>query len=202
MQPDRYYSESELAELLGVSRTPVREALKGLEGDGVLEAAPQRGYKLRSFSEEEITELVELRKVLEAFVARTLIARATEQDLEKLSRILERQVGNDMEIEVFLALDEELHVSMAELAGLSRTKEILVALRSAMAVIGAGAYVSQQRIKQATNEHGYLLDAIARRDYQAAESILDTHVEESSKALLEGRRMRVAQRTALRLTSK
>jgi DNA-binding GntR family transcriptional regulator len=200
IQSDRYYSETEFAGLLGVSRTPVREALKRLERDGVLEVAPQRGYRLRSFSEQEVTELIELRKALEHLIITTLIARANEQHLEKLAKILERQESGDIATEIF-TLDEEFHLTMAELAGLSRTKEILAALRSAMAIIGAGAQVSRERTRQAAKEHRQLLDAIVSRDSQAAVSSLDRHVEASTKALLEGRRMRATQRTALRLAS-
>lgn len=200
IQPDHYYSEPELAELLGVSRTPVREALKRLERDGVLEVAPQRGYRLRSFSEGEVAELVELRKVLERLAVSTLVARVTEKDLDRLGSILERQEGGDVEAEIF-ASDEEFHLCIAELAGLPRTKEVLASLRSAMAIIGAGARVSKERTRQAISEHRQLLAAISRRDLAAALEILDRHVEESTKALLEGKRLRMAQRTALRLAS-
>lgn len=201
IQPDRYYSESELAELLGVSRTPVREALKRLERDGVLKVASRRGYKLRSFSEQEVDELVELRKVLEHFAIAKLISDATDQDLARLAEVFKQQESGDIETEIF-ALDEEFHLTIAELAGLPRTREILAALRSAMAVISAGAHVSRDRTERVVEEHHQLLDAISRRDRQAAVDILDRHVEESTKALLEGKRLRTAQRSALRLVGK
>src|SRR5690348_6004029 len=70
ISPRRFYSETEFAELLGVSRTPVREALKALERDGVVVAAHRRGYRIREFTDAEVEETVALREQLEALVAR------------------------------------------------------------------------------------------------------------------------------------
>src|ERR1700754_1399791 len=73
---DRRYSEVELAELLGVSRTPVREALKALERDGALAPTTRKGYQLRTFEEHEVAELVTLRKLLERLTVSTLARSA------------------------------------------------------------------------------------------------------------------------------
>lgn len=198
--PNHHYSEPELAELLGVSRTPVREALKRLERDGVLEVVPQRGYRLRSFSEEEVVEFVELRKVLERFTVSSLITRLSEGDLARLARILEGHEQGEMDVDIF-ASDEEFHLAIAELAGLPWTKETLASLRSVMAIIGAGAQVSKERTRQAVSEHYLLLDAISRRDRMAALTVLDRHIEDSTRALLEGKRRVTSRRAAMRLES-
>lgn len=200
IQPDRRYSEAELAEVLGVSRTPVREALKALERDGVLRTASRRGYQLRSYSEEEIGELLVLRTLLERLAVSRLAERATPADVERLEAAVARQAEHAAEPTDMFALDEDFHLLIAQLAGLPRTQDILASLRSAMAVIYAGTPPSSGLSREAIAEHRGIVAAIADGAGDRAAQLVERHVEHATQPLLEGARERSAQRALMRLT--
>ncbi len=179
--PDRFYSETEFAELLGVSRTPVREALKALERDGVMIAARRRGYRIRTFTEAEVDEIAALREQLEVLVARTLAGRHTESDIARLGDILRRQDEDTSGKHIF-ALDEEFHLTAAELAGLDRTRTMLEGLRSVTAAVTAGVALPHGATAHRIAEHHAILAGIARGDTKEAVRLMRAHVRASDRA--------------------
>src|SRR5687767_2401156 len=84
MDPDSVYSANQFAETLGVSRTPVREALLQLVAEGFLAVVEQRGFRLRRFTEKEIRELFETRRLIETYAAEKLTGTLTEDDVREL----------------------------------------------------------------------------------------------------------------------
>ncbi|MBS1895293.1 MAG: GntR family transcriptional regulator [Actinobacteria bacterium] len=184
IQPNRYYSESEFADMLGISRTPVREALKALEREGVLEAARHRGYRLRSFSEAEIEEIIALRRALERIAVKALIAKGEDADLERLADVLRRQ-DEDVEGKEIFALDEEFHLLIADLAGLTRTHDLLLGLRSAAAAVSGGASVPLEQTRLRVGEHHAIYDAIVAGDTAKAGRLMDRHVEAAVRELVK-----------------
>jgi DNA-binding GntR family transcriptional regulator len=200
IRADRRYSEAELAKLLGVSRTPVREALKALERDGVLEPTTRKGYQLRTFDEGDVAELVVLRKLLERLTVSTLAQQAQPEDISKLEAAVERQAEHVDEPEQMVVLDEEFHLLIADLANLSRTGETLAGLRSAMAIILSGTRGARTLSDEVVGEHRTLVAAIADGDPDRAAAIVEEHIEHATRPLLEAARARRAQTEALRLT--
>jgi DNA-binding GntR family transcriptional regulator len=176
----RFYSEAEFAELLGVSRTPVREALKALEREGVVIAARRRGYQIREFSEAEVDEVAALREQLEILVARTLTGKHDSADLARLADVLRRQ-DEDPTGRAMFALDEEFHLLAAELAGLPRTRTMLEGLRSVMAAVTAGASIPDEATRQRIAEHHEIFDAIAGGDRNEAVRLMRAHVRASDR---------------------
>jgi DNA-binding GntR family transcriptional regulator len=178
--PGRFYSEAEFAELLGVSRTPVREALKALERDGVMVAARRRGYRIAAFTEPEVDEIAALREQLEVLVARTLAAGRTGDDIARLADILRRQ-DEDTAGRYMFALDEEFHLTAAELAGLHRTRKLLEGLRSVTAAVTAGVAVPHEATAHRVAEHHEILAGIARGDAEEAAALMRAHVRASDQ---------------------
>jgi GntR family transcriptional regulator, rspAB operon transcriptional repressor len=178
--PKRFYSETEFAELLGVSRTPVREALKALERDGVVIAARRRGYRIREFSDAEIDEIVALREQLEVLVVRTLATAHGPDDLAPLADILRRQDEDTAGKHIF-ALDEEFHLSAAELAGLHRTRTMLEGLRSVTAAATAGVVIPYEATAQRVAEHHQIFVAIAEGDPDKAAELMRAHIHASDQ---------------------
>src|SRR5919202_1416849 len=115
--PDVFYSENSVASMLGISRTPAREALRQLEIEGLIEVLPQRGFRVRRISAAELVEFYDLRGLLEAYVVRSLCESIDERSLRLLGHILERQEMAGGDVPAFLGLDEEFHLSMAQLDG-------------------------------------------------------------------------------------
>ncbi|HEY4457942.1 MAG TPA: GntR family transcriptional regulator [Pseudonocardiaceae bacterium] len=180
----RFYSEAEFADLLGVSRTPVREALKALEREGVVIAARRRGYQIREFSEAEVDEVAALREQLEILVARTLTAKHDTADLAQLADVLRRQ-DEDPTGRAMFALDEEFHLLAAELAELPRTRTMLEGLRSVMAAVTAGASIPDEATRQRIAEHHEIFDAIASGDRNEAVRLMRAHVRASDRTYRE-----------------
>jgi DNA-binding GntR family transcriptional regulator len=181
--PGRNYSESEFAAMLGVSRTPVREALKVLESEGVLQATRRRGYRLRTFTTGDIEELTTIRRALERISVSTFIGQRSEVAMSRLADVLSRQDADIGGTQMFL--DEEFHLMIAHLAGLTRTCELLRGLRSAVAAVTAGASVPLSVTRKHVDEHHSIFDAIAANDVDAALHRMDRHIACSTQALLD-----------------
>src|SRR5581483_9128743 len=91
LQPGEFYSENWLASVLGVSRTPAREALRQMEAEGLIEVFPQRGFRLRTMSRAELVEFYHLRELMESYVVQTLCQLVDDRSIRLLRHILERQ---------------------------------------------------------------------------------------------------------------
>lgn len=180
------YSENELAETLGMSRTPVREALISLSREGMVEIESQRGFRLRSLSAEQRQEVFDLRSLLEAYTARRLAESATEGDIRRLSEIVDAQqeLAEGAVQPTFLALDEQFHLLQSEMLGLERTHATMASLRGAMWLIGFEALSLPQRHRDVVDEHRAIVDAIARRDPDGAAEAARIHITRTAAAVV------------------
>jgi len=169
LRPDLFYSENSVALMLGISRTPAREALRQLETEGLIEVLPQRGFRVRRISAPELVEFYELRGMLEAYVVRTLCHRIDERLTRSLRHILERQQLAADDVTEFIGLDEEFHLSMARMAGLQRTARIVDNPSRRTDVIG---------------EHEAIVAALERRDEQAASDAVTRHIRATAQVAL------------------
>jgi DNA-binding GntR family transcriptional regulator len=177
------YSENEIAETLGMSRTPVREALITLAREGLVEIASQRGFRLREVSQTQRAEVFDLRALLEGYAAERLAGRATPEDVARLRELVERQQDLAEDPEAFLAVDEEFHLLMPHLCGLERTHDTLTSLRGAMWLIGSQALALPQRIPAVVAEHRAIVDAIAAGDPAAAAAAAREHIARTAAAV-------------------
>ncbi|MEK6441431.1 GntR family transcriptional regulator [Pseudonocardia sp. T1-2H] len=180
------YSENELAETLGMSRTPVREALISLSREGLVAIESQRGFRLRKLSADERREIFDLRSLLEPYTARRLALVATEEDVRRLGTLIDAQQdlrGPGQQSE-FLALDEQFHLLQSELLGLERTHATMTSLRGAMWLIGFEALTLPHRHEDVIAEHRAILDAIARHDPEAAAAAAHEHIVTTAAAVL------------------
>lgn len=178
------YSENELAETLGMSRTPVREAVIALAREGLLEVSAQRGFRVRKLSAEEQAEVFDLRALLESYVVRQLADDTPDGAAEQLSGVLDRQerlvhVGQRSQ---FLAIDEEFHLLMPQIAGLARTHDTLGQLRGAMWLLGHEALARPERDRAVLDEHRAIVAAIVAGDADAAAEAVAAHLTNTAAA--------------------
>jgi DNA-binding GntR family transcriptional regulator len=180
------YSENELAETLGMSRTPVREALISLSREGLIEIESQRGFRLRTLSTDQRQEIFDLRSLLESYTARRLAQSATEQDVRRLTELVDAQerLGAGAGQPEFLALDEQFHLLQSELLGLERTHATMTSLRGAMWLIGFEALALPERYRDVIAEHRAIVDAIARRQPDAAAAASRAHIARTEAAVV------------------
>jgi DNA-binding GntR family transcriptional regulator len=177
------YSENEIAATLGMSRTPVREALITLAREGLVEISSQRGFRLRELSEVQRHEVFDLRALLESYSAERLARNATPEHVARLYELVERQAQLHDDPEAFLATDEEFHLLIPTMVGLERTHDTLTSLRGAMWLIGSQALALPQRIPAVLTEHRAIVDAIAAGDPAAAARAAREHIDRTAAAV-------------------
>ncbi len=178
------FSESSLAESLGVSRTPVREALLNLFRDGVVEIVPKRGYRLVELDEAAIREIRLLRPALEQLVVGRLCETATPADIRELRTILKGKGRSQADM---YGIDEAFHIRMAEMAGLMQIRRELLSVRGKMYLIASGTRVAPMRNDKVVDEHAALVDALEQHDCKAARRLITEHVERSIDAFAQAR---------------
>jgi len=179
--PGQVYSELKLARLLGVSRTPVREALIELAQEGAVDKLPQRGFRLRSIGRRERQEVFHLRSLIEGYVVAELAKSASPDHVQRLSAILDRQEASE-DLGTFLDIDEEFHLAMAELAGLERSRRILTGLRSVVWLAGAAALATSDRDAKVLEEHRAVVDAIAGGNAPGSRKAIEHHIAQTANA--------------------
>jgi DNA-binding GntR family transcriptional regulator len=185
ISPNGFYSEVQLAQALKISRTPVREALIELEREGLVEIVPQRGFRLRSISDDERREAFELRDLIETHVVRRLAKEATDSDVAELRRIVDHQAKVISEPAQFIEADEAFHLAIPTLLGLERTRRILLTLRGIIWLAGLDAISIPERSVEVLAEHRAVVAAVAAHDQSSAAKAMKSHIDQTRRALTE-----------------
>lgn len=182
---DRLYSEKELAELMGISRTPVREALIEFSRERLIEIVPKRGFRLRRPSAQEIQEVFELRAALESLVLRHLAKDPQPDDIAALRDLLDEQRDAIDDPAAFLAIDEQFHLLLPALAKLRHTEQLLSTVRGILWLSGGVALAAPHRHPDVLAEHTRIVDAIEAGDGEAAVMALREHLDSTQQAIAE-----------------
>ncbi|WP_406438548.1 GntR family transcriptional regulator [Streptomyces sp. NBC_00631] len=183
-----YLSEQELADRVGVSRTPVREALLQLAAEDLVELVPKRGARVSPLTGREIRELMEVRGVVERYAAQQLVASG-EVPVGELRSLLARQrelTGADRARE-FIAVDHRFHSALVSAVGNALLDRHYEGLRSRQVRAGVVALFNRQGRQEAVlKEHEAILDALTAGDARAACAAIDHHLESTLQVLLAG----------------
>jgi DNA-binding GntR family transcriptional regulator len=184
----RFLTEQEIADRIGVSRTPIREALLLLAAEDLVQLVPKRGAYIAPLSGREITELMELRGVVERYTAERLIALGR-APLAELTEILQRQralLGAEQAKE-FIAADHLFHSTMIAALGNELLAKHYEGLRSRQIRAGVVALFRVEGRQQAVlDEHQAILDALVEQNADAARAAITSHLDATSKVLLAG----------------
>ena len=183
--PEERLIEEKLAERLGVSRTPIRQALTMLEAEGLVELAPNRGATVRSFSVAEVWDIYDLRAVLEGHAARRAAGRLGGDELARLQELAGQMEGlggrfenHEEEIRTLVALNQEFHGAIVEASRnkrlqhlISRTVEIPLMFKTFF------WYTPHERVIS-NHYHRQILHALGEGDADRAEIVMREHVYE------------------------
>lgn len=183
--PGEIYSVYQLAELLGISRSPVREAITRMADAGLVEIARNRGFRLRVPSAHDIAEIVEIRLALEAPAARRVAEEGADDQLSRLTAALERmaEAAHCRDEAAFWAADRALHDVLMRAAGNGRAADIVAELRATTALLGPPTTASGRTLSQILDEHRLVLDAVLARNGAAAEAAMREHLVETGALL-------------------
>jgi DNA-binding GntR family transcriptional regulator len=186
IQPYQHLIEAKIARDIGTSRTPVREALHGLELEGLIESIPRVGYVVKPISEEEVEEICDIRTAIEALAARWAMERAPQKVIEELRKNIsvseEKAVHGDPR--TFIDLDAQFHEIIAGQSGSKRLLELGQTLRRHMLRYRIQSIYSMDNVLRAIQGHKGILEAIEKGDLEEVNRAIEYHLEESKKDIL------------------
>jgi len=195
--PGRRMREIELAQRLGISRTPTRQALSRLELEGLLALRPRAGLVVSVLDMDAVEELYEMRAALEGAAAGMAARHASPRDLALLTRLLDEETGLGSEPMNLYRHNRELHEAIHMAAHNRYLEKSLHALHDAIALLGPTTLAATGRPVVAHAEHAAIVKAIAARDDALADRLARAHILgalDVRRAILE-RERRLSART-------
>ena len=187
LQPRERLMEIQMAEELGVSRTPIREALRKLELEGFIVMVPRKGAYVSDLSFKDIADVFEIRAALEGLAAGLAAERITEEELERMERLLvEKQeaITHD-DISKLVEVDTKFHELMYQASRNVRLGSIISNLREQIQRFRLTSLSYPGRNKLSLEEHKKIVEAIQARDYQLARQLATEHIENAENVLIE-----------------
>lgn len=189
LPPGTRLRETDLAERLGLSRTPVREAIRQLEADGLVTHLPRQGATVRSLDYAEVIELYEMRMVLEGTAARLAARAASDVELAELgalnAALAEAPSGPQAQ-----ELNRQFHRTLLDAARNRFLVKSMSALQKTLMILGPSTLEDPGRAAEAVAEHGAVLAALNARDAGRAELAMRAHVEAALSMRIKGMRGR------------
>jgi len=184
---DTIYSANYFADILKVSRTPVREALLQLTAEGFLVSVQGRGFKIREFFEKEVRDFFETRKMIEAYVIEHLVGILTEEDFQPLEECCRQMKENSLSgtTPLFLEADKGFHMSLVHRYKNLFLKSIMEDIRNLISIFGQKALSRAGRTQEVIDEHEQILQALRRKDKNEAVDAMIYHLNTTEKSLLE-----------------
>ncbi len=177
-------TELEVAERLGVSRTPVREALRRLESEGLLVSLPWRGMIVAELDRAQVLELYAMREVLEGTAARFAAQHADEAEIDLLRDLLAREAEAGDDGASAAQINRDLHELIQTAAHNRYLLSTLSSLRNALALLKGTTFAVAGRPAEGLAEHHAIVEAIARRDGNAAEAAARDHIAQARRVRL------------------
>lgn len=171
--------ESAIAAELGVSRTPVREALRRMDTEGTVEITPNRGATLVDFSDADIDDIWSLRALLEPYAARLAAERATDDNVDRLEQLHESMLEAlaTLDLDGLTDLNNEFHAEIVSASGSRVLHDALALVRKKILVRRTFGHYTPAQLQRSQQHHRDLVDAIRSGNGQWAESTMRAHIE-------------------------
>ena len=185
LQPGDRLVEADLASQMGISRAPVREALRQLEFEGLVAGRARRGYVVRGLSTADMIELYDLRVLLEPVLARAAAERIDPEALADLRQIVDRmrQAARDDRWPDVVAADRQFHARIGQLSGRTLTAQIFDHLNEQVRRFTALMITSYSDIEVMVDEHDALIASLASDDPGRAAEEMRLHLEDARQRL-------------------
>ncbi len=173
--------EATLGKELGVSRTPVREALRQLELEGLVSIVPNRGAYVNGILKKDIWDIYYMRSTLEGLCARWAVENITEEQIDRLEETIllsefQMKKGNAFNTEQVTGLDGRFHTILYEASGSRMLARVLSDFHEYVQSARKDSIVSEERARKSIREHKQILQAIKERDADQAEQLADEHI--------------------------
>jgi DNA-binding GntR family transcriptional regulator len=187
LEAGHFAREQEISEAMGVSRTPVREALGRLATEGLLERLPHRGFRLPQESISRLLEVYPIVSALELLAGQLAFPKASAADLDELRGLNRRlaAAGGDGEVEGAIELNDRFHALIAEASGNQRLVALLDDLRTQLRPLENWYYTDPDHTRKSVEEHDALIDALATGELDRALSIFQRNMSLTITTLLQ-----------------
>lgn len=186
--PGARVPERQLCERFAISRTPLREALKVLAKEGVVELLPHRGARVASLSAADIDELFEVLSGLEALAGELACRRIGRRDLAAVRRTHEamQRCYERGDLRGYFKLNQEIHRRIVEAAGNKTLTDVYDGLAGRVRRARFAANLSDARWRQAMDEHEAILEALEARNAERLEKLLKAHLRNKAEVIKHG----------------
>lgn len=179
--------ETEYADRLHISRTPLREALRKLERDGLVECVLRRGVVVRAFTLADVSEIYVIRNALEILTLPAVIKNVTDADIlslrEKLKEMDACLLRDD--IATLSTLARAFHNQIVRLSGQNRILRVIETQDEFISRFSAMAIKQENRRNEAHKEHYRIVDFLEARDYEGLRALMETHIERSKEKCIQ-----------------
>ncbi|WAW15001.1 GntR family transcriptional regulator [Peptostreptococcus equinus] len=187
LKPGERLMEIQLAEQLGVSRTPVREAIRKLELEGLVIMLPRKGAYVADMSKKDLIDVLEVRLGLEglaAYYAAERIRKDQIETLEKISEDLEKYVEQN-DLENILKMDEYFHMLIFDASGNSRLKSMIISVWETVYRFRIKYMSDYNSAVNIVEEHKKLIEALKKGKGDLAEKLAREHIEKAEQFMIE-----------------
>ena len=188
LEPEKMYTEAALTKEMGISRTPVREALIHLASRGMIVYHPRKGFKIRCMTEKDVRDLFELRLALELTVIRHITPNLTEESRAEIEKAWDRyrktvQTGDPVG---FIHANRNFHIYLAQLTENSYLINALDEIRDLTDLAGVRSLEVDSRTLEATEEHGRIIAELKRQSMDGALRQMEAHIRTTEERVLAG----------------
>ncbi|MEF3254369.1 MAG: GntR family transcriptional regulator [Deferribacterales bacterium] len=183
LKPGERLTEPKLSTMFGISRTPIREALRLLENEGFIEIYPRRGAVVSDITAEDVDEIFIIKTKLESLAAELAVNNLTEMDIKRLEDIndkMERYIDTKNVVQL-IKLNAEFHDIFIEKSKNTRLIKFIESLNKQFKRVTAYSFTEMGRIKKVINEHNDIIDAFASRDAERVSRLVEFHVKNGWK---------------------
>jgi DNA-binding GntR family transcriptional regulator len=184
--PQQRLIETKIAQEIGTSRTPVREALHNLEVEGLIESIPRVGYRVKFLNPMEVEEICAIRATIEGMAADWAMNKAPGKLVPELKKNIAQseKVIAQGAVKAFVELDAQFHESIARLSGSQRLLELAQTLRRHMLRYRIESIYTLDNVRRAIDGHKGILQAIEKADRPGVGRAINAHLEQSKRDIL------------------
>jgi DNA-binding GntR family transcriptional regulator len=183
LEPGQWIDELKIASELGISRTPLREALKVLAVEGLVAMKPRRGAYVAETSSDDVTQVYHLLALLESDGAAEAARKATDAQLAELQALHDRLERQVRQRDAFFATNEAFHFKLLEIDGNRWRRQIVADLRKIMKINRHHSLFKQGRLEDSLAEHRALMAALRARDSRRVARLMKEHFDNSLNAV-------------------
>jgi DNA-binding GntR family transcriptional regulator len=186
-RPGEKISEGELAESMGISRTPLREAFRKLENEGFIEIIPRKGAVVTQIDPDETYDLYEIKSTLEGLAARLACVNMQKKDLDKLETINRelRELIDKNDLEAFYKAHTKFHEGFVKLSGNRRLIQIISNLNDHFKRFGIVSLTLPGQYEKAIRQHEKIIEAFRKGDEKLIEERVKDNVMTGGKVLID-----------------